>query len=154
MSQCRSHFLVSTHDEDKDAAIFNYINDKLLDYSGGHINNIFSESIMNSDFNSPKRDKRVMVRNSLKQLFEECCIEANSKEPDEGVNELERLLMSYLTTCNRNSTTTLVTMPERLSFSPVIANSPTNCKVGKNIPMSHGRYNGKVHRVFNIHHCM
>ena len=154
LSQCCSHFLVSSHDEDEDEAILNYMNNKLFDYSGGHINGIFSELIRNSDFNSPQRDKKGMARNSLKQLFEECCAEADSNEPEAGgVNELEKLLRSYLSSCNRTSSS-LLTMLERLPLSPVIGNSSQNGKVGRNIPMTHRRYNGKVHRVFNTHHYM
>ncbi len=100
ISQRRIHLLESTDDEGEGEAICNYMNKELFDYSGGHLHDIFSDSIKNSDFNSPQREKRVMARNFLKRLFKECCAEADSKEPDVGVNELERLLKSYLTTCN------------------------------------------------------
>ena len=96
-----------------------------------------------------------MAQNALKQLFEECCAEADSKEPDLGVNELERLLKSYLSTCNRNATTPPVTHPGRSPGTTLgSTSSPQQHKVGRNVPMTHARYSGHVQRVFNTHHYM
>jgi hypothetical protein len=52
------------------------------------MNDIFSQSIMNSNFNSPQKVESVQARLSLKQLWEECCAEADEIGP-EGVKELE-----------------------------------------------------------------
>jgi hypothetical protein len=153
MSQRRIHLSEPTNDEGEGEAIFNHMNKELFDYSGGHLHNIFNYSIKNSNLNFPQREKRVMARNSLKQLFEECCAEADSKEPDVGVNELERLLKSYLTTCIRNATTPVSTL-DRSPCTLGSAKSQQKHMVGRNVPMTHRRYNGKVHRVFNTHHYM
>jgi hypothetical protein len=50
------------------------------------MNDLFSQSIMNSNFNSTQKVGSVWARSSLKQLWEECCAEADEIGP-EGVQE-------------------------------------------------------------------
>jgi hypothetical protein len=65
-----------------------YVNDIWKEGSGRHMNDLFSQSIMNCNFNSPQKVGSVRARYSLKQLWEECCAEADEIGP-EGVKELE-----------------------------------------------------------------
>ena len=58
------------------------------------MNDLFSQSIMNSNFNSPQKVGSVWARSSLKQLWEECCAEADEIGP-EGVKELENQLLLF-----------------------------------------------------------
>ena len=69
------------------------MNNHLSDYTGGNLNDIFSDSIRNSDFHSPMKDNQIMARQSLKQLYEECCTEADALGV---VDELEDCLYSFL----------------------------------------------------------
>jgi hypothetical protein len=68
--------------------------------SGGHLNNLFSQLIINSNFNSPQKVGSVWARYSLKQLWEECCTEANEIGL-EGVKESEDQLLSLWGYCNQ-----------------------------------------------------
>ncbi len=87
LSKTRIHISL-TNDDDIEHGIIPYVNDKWKEGSGGHMNDLFSQSIINSDFNSPQKVGSVWARLSLKQLWEECCAEANEIGP-EGVKELE-----------------------------------------------------------------
>jgi hypothetical protein len=57
-----------TNDEEIENKVISYVNNKWKDTSGGHLNDIFSQLIMNSDFYSPQKDTAVQARYSLKQL--------------------------------------------------------------------------------------
>ncbi len=81
------------NDNDIETGIITYINEKWKEGSGGHMNDIFSQSIINSDFISHEKSGSVLARYSLKQLWEECCAEADDIGPD-GVKELEERLLS------------------------------------------------------------
>jgi hypothetical protein len=105
---------------------------KLQDKSGAHLNDMFSKSIMNYDFDNDK-EHSIKARYSLKQLWEESCAEADNIG-DEGVKELEKQLLLFRQYCNQKIT------------------SRTGNEVGLNIPMTHGRYASTVTRVFNTHH--
>ena len=94
LSKTRIHISL-TNDNDIENGIITYVNDKWKEGSGGHMNDLFSQSIMNSDFNSPQKVGSVWARSSLKQLWEECCAEADEIGP-EGVQELEDQLLSFL----------------------------------------------------------
>ncbi len=73
--------------EDKiENGIISYVNDKWKEGSGRHLHDLFSQSIMNGDFNSPQKVGSVWARYSLKKLWEECCAEADEIGP-EGVKE-------------------------------------------------------------------
>jgi hypothetical protein len=87
LSKTRIHISL-TNDDDIEHGIITYVNDKWKEGSGGHMNDLFSQSIMNSDFNSPQKIGSVWARSSLKRLWEECCAEADVIGP-EGVQELE-----------------------------------------------------------------
>ena len=87
LSKTRNH-ISQSNDNDIENGITTYVNDKWKEGSGGHINDLFSHSIMNCDFNSPHKVGSVCARYSLKQLWEECCAEADEIGP-EGVKELE-----------------------------------------------------------------
>ncbi len=82
------------NDDDIETGIITYINEKLKEGSGGHMNDIFSQSIMKRDFNSHEKSGSVRARYSLKQLWEECCAEVDDIGPD-GVKILEERLLSF-----------------------------------------------------------
>ena len=73
--------LSQTEQEEEENDLFDYINTNGGDHSGGDISDFFSDSIHNSHFPSPQRENRlenrVLARNALKQLIEECCAEAD-----------------------------------------------------------------------------
>jgi hypothetical protein len=77
-----------TNNDDIENGIITYVDDKWKEGSGRHMNDLFSQSIMNSDFYSPQKVGSVQARSSLKQLWEECCAEADEIGP-EGVRKLE-----------------------------------------------------------------
>jgi hypothetical protein len=87
LSKTRIHISLTNEDEIENG-IISYVNDNWKESSGGHLNDLFSQSIMNSDFNSPQKVGSVQARYSLKQLWEECGAEADEIGP-EGVKELE-----------------------------------------------------------------
>ncbi len=93
LSKTRIH-TSQTNDNETENEVVSYVNDKWKDGSGGHQNDLFSQSIMNSNFNSPQKDGSVWARYSLKQLWEECCAEADEIGP-EGVKELENQLLLF-----------------------------------------------------------
>jgi hypothetical protein len=93
LSKMRIHTSL-TNDDDIENRIITYVNDKWKEGSGGHMNDLFSQSIMNSNFNSPQKVGSVWARSSLKQLWEECCAEADEIGP-EDVKELEDRLLSF-----------------------------------------------------------
>jgi hypothetical protein len=64
LSKTRIHIALDNDDE-IETGIITYINEKWKEGSGGHINDIFSKSIMNSDFNSREKAGSVLARNSL-----------------------------------------------------------------------------------------
>jgi hypothetical protein len=82
----RTHISL-TYVNEIENGIISYVNVKWKEGSGGHLN-VFSQLIMNSNFNSPQTVASVWARYSLKQLWEECCAEAVEIGP-EGVKELE-----------------------------------------------------------------
>jgi hypothetical protein len=99
LSKRRIHISLTNDDEIKNEVI-SYVNDKRKDTSGGHLNDLFSHSIMNSDINSPQKVGSVWARYSLKQLWEECCAEADEIGP-EGVKKLENQLLLFQGYCSR-----------------------------------------------------
>jgi hypothetical protein len=98
LSKTRIHIALDNDDE-IETGIITYINEKWKEGCGGHINDIFSKSIMNRDFNSHEKAGSVLARNSLKELWEECCAEADEIGPDD-VKELEERLLSFRGYCN------------------------------------------------------
>ena len=54
LSKTRIHISL-TNDNDIENGIIIYINDEWKEGSGGHMNDLFSQSIMNSNFNSPQK---------------------------------------------------------------------------------------------------
>ncbi len=61
----KTRILISlTNDNEIENEITSYINDKWKDESGGHLNDLFSQSIMNSSFNSPQKVGSVRARYS------------------------------------------------------------------------------------------
>jgi hypothetical protein len=99
---------------------------------------------MNSDFNSHEKAGSVLARNSLKQLWEECCAKVDEIGPDD-VKELEERLLSFR------------------GYSFQIKSSVGSNEVGnnkhafttpprRNIPMTGAKYGGLAERVFNSHH--
>jgi hypothetical protein len=72
LSTTRIHISL-TNDNEIENEIASYVNDKWKVESGGHLNDLFSQSIMNSNFNSPQKVGSVQARYFFKQLWEECC---------------------------------------------------------------------------------
>jgi hypothetical protein len=72
LSKTRIHVSL-TNDDENENEIISYVNHKWKDGRSGHLNDLFSQSIMNSNFNSPQKVGSVWARYSLKQLWEECC---------------------------------------------------------------------------------
>ncbi len=70
LSKTRIHISL-TNDDEIENGIISYVNDKWKEGSGRHLNDLFSQSIMNSNFNSPQKFMSVWARYSLKQLWEE-----------------------------------------------------------------------------------
>jgi hypothetical protein len=83
-----------TNDDKIGNEVISYVNDKWKDTSGGHLNDLFSQSIMISDFNSPQKVGSLWARYSLKHLWEECCAKVDKIGP-EGVKELEHQLLLF-----------------------------------------------------------
>ncbi len=148
-SQVKNSFLSKTgvhislaNDDDIETGIITYINEKWKEGSGGHMNDIFSQSIMNSDFNSQKSGS-VWARYSLKQLWEECCAEADDIGPD-GVKELGERLLSFRGYCNQIKSSA---GSNQLGYGKhSITTSPR-----RNIHMTGAKYGGLAERVFNTH---
>ncbi len=142
LSKTRIHISLANDDEIENG-IVTYINKKWQEGSGRHMNDIFSQSIMNSDFNSPERLGSVQARYSLKQLWEECCAEVDEIGPD-VVKELEERMLSFRGYCNQikssadsnqvGSGKQSITMPPR-----------------RYISMTGAKYGGSAERVFNTH---
>ncbi len=83
LSKRRIHISL-TNDDKIENEVISYVNDKWKDTSGGHLNDLFSQLIMNSDFSSPQKVAAVRARYSSKQFWEECCAKADEIGP-EGV---------------------------------------------------------------------
>jgi hypothetical protein len=98
LSKRRIHISL-TNDEEIENEVISYVNDKWKDTSGGHLNDIFSQLIMNSDFISPQKVAVVWARYSCKQLWDGCCAKADEIGP-EGVKELENQLLLFRGYCN------------------------------------------------------
>jgi hypothetical protein len=105
------------------------------------MNDLFSQSIMNSDFNSPKKVGSVRARSSLKQLWEECCAEADEIGP-EGVKELEDRLVSFQGYCNRMK---FADGNSQLVFGEY------SITPRRNIPMTGAKYGESAERILNTH---
>ena len=148
LSQRRIH-LSQTEQEEEENDLFDYINTNGGDHSGGDISDFFSDSIHNSHFPSPQRetrlDNRVLARNALKQLIEECCAEADGLGRVDGILRLEDNLKSFLRECNE------------IKSSKPTSSSGKECLSGtehvrQNVPMTHAKYQGSAKRIFNTHH--
>jgi hypothetical protein len=148
LSQRRIH-LSQTEQEEEENDLFDYINTNGGDHSGGDISDFFSDSIHNSHFPSPQRENRlenrVLARNALKQLIEECCAEADGLGRVDGILWLEDNLKSFLRECNE------------IKSSKPTSSSGKECLSGtehvrQNVPMTHAKYQGSAKRIFNTHH--
>lgn len=134
-----------TQEEEEENNLFNYINEHLCDENGGDLNDTFSQSVSNCDFFSRKKERMIMSRVSLKQLWEECCTEADNRGRSEGQNLLEKHLQSFLAHCNGKNA--IMSTNTHTDTCPLSEN-----KKRRNIPMTHGKYQGRAKRVFNTHH--
>jgi hypothetical protein len=118
--------------------VFNYLADELRNASSGRISDIFSASISNADFDVENHSSSRLAREScLKQLWEESCSVADNLGTV-GVKELERHLVLFRKFCNESR-----------------SQSATTDAVGRNIPMTQGKYSsgsGKAKRIKNTHH--
>ena len=143
MSQCVIH-LSQTSAEDDENELFNYMNSHLSDFTGGSLNDTFSDSIRNSDFRSPLKEVQVMARHSLKQLLEECCTEADALGFFDGVSKLEDCLKSFMAYANTIHASRNVS--EQSQHQQQLTKT-----MGDRVPMTHGKYQGRSQRVFNTH---
>ena len=73
-------------------------------------------------------------------------MEADSLGQEEGVLKLEDHLKLFLGHCNRTNASI-----RNSNLSPSMSATE---KIGRNIPMTHGKYRGTAKRVFNTHHNM
>jgi len=105
---------------------------------------VFSNSIYNSDFHSPLREKHVLARNSLKQLIEECCSEADGLGRVDGLLRLEDHLKLFLSQCSAMKS----------SKGKATSEGQDNSikRVRQTVPMTNGKYQGSANRIFNSHH--
>jgi hypothetical protein len=142
LSQQRIH-LSQTAQEEQENDLFDYINTNRGDFSGGDISDVFSTSIHNSDFRSPVRENHVLARNSLKQLIEECCTEADGLGRVDGVLRLEENLRLFLSQCS--------SIKSSKANSEGARDDSIEC-VRPIVPMTHGKYQGSAKRIFNSHH--
>ena len=134
-----------TQEEEEENNLFNYMNEHLCDEYGGDLNDTFSQSVSNCDFFSRQKERMIMSRVSLKQLWEECCTEADNRCCLEGQNLLEKHLQSFLAHCNGKNA--IMSTNTHTDTCPLSEN-----KKRRNIPMTHGKYQGRAKRVFNTHH--
>jgi hypothetical protein len=130
LSTTRIH--LSQSDDNESNILFDSMTFSNEDTSGGHLNDMFSESIMNYDFDQ-ENESTIKARYALKQLWEESCAEADNIGPD-GVKELERQLLLFRFFCNQKSILT------------------TDKELGVMVPMTNGHYRSRVTRVYNTHH--
>jgi hypothetical protein len=79
----------------------------------------------------------------LKQLWEECCAEADDIGPD-GVKELEERLLLFGGYCNQIKSSAGI---NQLGSGKHSIMTPPR----RNIPMTGAKYGGLVERVFNTH---
>jgi hypothetical protein len=144
LSQRRIH-LSQTDQEEEENDLFDYINSNRGDYSGGDVSDMFSNSINNSDFRSPLREKHVLARNSLKQLIEECCSEADGLGRVDGLLRLEDHLKLFLSQC-----CAIKYSKEKATSEGQDDDSIEH--VHQAVPMTNGKYQGTAKRIFNSHH--
>jgi hypothetical protein len=122
---------LSQLDDFESNILFNNMAESNEDTTGGHLNDMFSESIMNYDF-AKENEITIKARYSLKQLWQESCAEADNIGP-EGIKELERQLLLFRQFCNQNNIST------------------TDKGLRLNVPMTNGHYGSRVTRVYNTH---
>jgi hypothetical protein len=142
LSKTRIHVSLD-NDDDIETGIITYINEKWKEGSGRHMNDIFSQSIMNSDFKSHEKSGSVQARYSLKQLWEKCCAEVDDIGPD-GVKELEEILLSFRGYCNQIKSSA---GSSQLGSGKHSITTPPR----RNIPMTGAKYGGSAERVFNTY---
>jgi hypothetical protein len=142
LSKTRIHISL-TNDDEIENGIISYVNDKWKEGSGRHLNDLFSQSIMNSNFNSPQKFMSVWARYSLKQLWEEWCADADEIGP-EGVKELEDWLLSFRGYCNQ------IKVDEGNNQLGTGENSITT-SLRRIIPMTRAKYGGSAEKIFNTH---
>ncbi len=144
LSNTRIHTSL-TNDDETENEIISYVNDKWKDGSGGHQNELFSQSIMYSDFNSPQKVGSVQARYFFKQLWEECCAEADEIGP-EGLKELENQLLLFRGYCNQMN---VADGNNQLGRDKNSMTTPPR----RNIPMTHGKYRGLAEKYLMLITC-
>ena len=63
--------LSQTNQEEEENNLVDYMNEHGCDATGGKLNDMFSDSIRNSEFLSPQKETQIMAGISLKKLWEE-----------------------------------------------------------------------------------
>jgi len=89
------------------------------------------------------KDNQIMARQSLKQLYEECCTEADALGVVDGIRKLEDCLKSFLASCN--------TINASRKVGGQSQEQDLTKKTGDTVPMTHGKYHGLSRRIFNTH---
>jgi hypothetical protein len=134
---CKSRIHLSqTDSEEMEDNILNNFANRLQDSTcatAGHLDNLFNESIINTDFST---SHNIITRDALKQLWEESCSEADNLRV-EATKELEKHLILFRQYCNGRK-------------REILPTTKRNSQV--NILMTQGRYTGRADRVFNTHH--
>jgi hypothetical protein len=104
LSQRRIHMSQSDQ-EKKEDNILSYMNENSCQGNfGQHLNDLFSKSVQNIYFEiGQEKENQIMAKISLKQLWEECCMEANGLGLKNGPIQLEDHLKSFLRHCNQTN---------------------------------------------------
>jgi hypothetical protein len=145
LCQRRVH-LSQTDEEQREDEYFTYMATQLTEVSSRILNETFSTSIRNVDFSSPTREKHVPARESLKQLFQECCTEADLLGPVDGHAKLEDNLKLFLSHCNTVRASRL-----GITHQSIKDRTPNTTSPGRTVPMTHGKYTGTAKRILNTH---
>ena len=146
LCQRRVH-LSQTDEEQREDEYFTYMATQLTEVSSRILNETFSTSIRNVDFSSPTREKHVPARESLKQLFQECCTEADLLGPVDGHAKLEDNLKLFLSHCNTVRATSRLGMTNQ----SIKDGTHNTTSPRRTVPMTHGKYNGTAKRILNTH---
>ena len=137
MSQTTTSNLESSGKEEMDEDILVEFSENLNDSTSAHLEDMFSASIFNADFDTKgKRTQQPRARDSLKQMWEENCAHADNIGFD-AVKKLESTMNEFSNWCTEWSIKNDVMLKDGKR---------------KNIPMTQGRYEGTAKRIYNTHH--
>ena len=136
MSQTTTNNLESGKEEMDEDILVEFL-ENLNDSTSAHLEDIFSSSIFNADFDTKgKRTQQTRARDSFKQMWEENCAHADNIGFD-AVKKLESTMNEFSNWCTKWSMKKEVMLKDGKR---------------KNIQMAQGRYEGTAKRIYNTHH--